>query len=68
MLRPPTAASMCLPSLLRWIRVEYVFLMHVHEVLGQSQLRVELLAAYMAHADLGIATLFVLLSHLSPPS
>ena len=52
-----------LPSLLRGVRIEYVFLMYVHEVLGQSQLRVELLAANVTHANLVIASLFVLLGH-----
>lgn len=66
-LRPPMAASMCLLSLLRGFRIEYVSLMHVYEVLGKSQLRVELLATNVAHADLWIASLFVLLSHLSAP-
>jgi hypothetical protein len=42
--------------------------MHVHQVFGQSHLRVELLAADVAHSDLWIASLFVLLSHLSPLS
>lgn len=62
------AASMCLLSLLRGFRIEYVSLMHVYEVLGKSQLRVELLATNVAHADLWIASLFVLLSICRPPS
>lgn len=52
------------PSLLRGVRIEYVSFMHVHEVLGKRQPRVELLAADMAHADLWIASLFVLFSQL----
>lgn len=41
--------------------------MHVHQVLRQSQLRIEPLSANLADADLWIASLFVLLSHLSLP-
>jgi hypothetical protein len=42
--------------------------MNIHEVFRQSQLRIELLSADVAHAYLGIASLFVRFSHPSLPS
>ena len=50
-------------SVLRRIRRKHVVLMHLHQMLGQRQLRIERLPTHMTYPDLRVASLFVPLTH-----